>query len=77
MKKEGMHNVHTQGFGFGCTGLGLGLIGEVFALLLLCCWAGGGNMTCFRPGEWGRGGLVSVSFLMSVHELVRTLQHDD
>jgi hypothetical protein len=23
---------------------------------------GGGNMTCFGPGEWGRGGLLSVSW---------------
>ena len=29
-KKEGVHNVHTWGFGFGCTGAGLGRIGEVF-----------------------------------------------
>jgi hypothetical protein len=28
--KEGVHNVHTLGFGFGCTGIGLGRIGEVF-----------------------------------------------
>src|ERR671927_1283430 len=29
-QKEGVHNVHTLGFGFGCTGIGLGRIGEVF-----------------------------------------------
>jgi hypothetical protein len=28
--KEGVHNVHTLGFGFGCTGVGLGRIGDVF-----------------------------------------------
>jgi len=30
-KKGGVHNVHTRGFGFGCTGIRLGRIGEVFA----------------------------------------------
>ena len=30
LTKEGVHNVHTWGFGFGCTGIGLGRIGEVF-----------------------------------------------
>ena len=28
--KEGVHNVHTLGFGFGCTGVGPGRIGDVF-----------------------------------------------
>jgi hypothetical protein len=27
--KEGVHNVHTLGFGFGCTGVGLGRTGDV------------------------------------------------
>ena len=30
VKKEGVHNVHTRGFGFGCTGAGPGRIGYVF-----------------------------------------------
>ncbi|MDQ0821452.1 hypothetical protein QFZ79_003829 [Arthrobacter sp. V4I6] len=30
LTKEGVHNVHTWGFGFGCTGVGLRRIGEVF-----------------------------------------------
>jgi hypothetical protein len=29
-KKEGVDTVHTLGFGFGCTTIGLGRIGEVF-----------------------------------------------
>jgi hypothetical protein len=29
-QKEGVHNVHTLGFGFGCTGVGLVRIGDVF-----------------------------------------------
>ncbi len=29
-EKVGVHNVHTRGFGFGCTGIGLGRIREVF-----------------------------------------------
>ena len=28
-EKEGVHTVHTLGFGFGCTGAGLGRIGDV------------------------------------------------
>ncbi len=28
--KEGVHIVHTLGFGFGCTGIGLGRTGDVF-----------------------------------------------
>jgi hypothetical protein len=28
-QKVGVHNVHPLGFGFGCTGAGLGRIGEV------------------------------------------------
>ena len=28
--KEGVHNVHTLGLGFGCTGIGQGRIGDVF-----------------------------------------------
>ena len=28
--KRGVHNVHTTGFGFGCTGMGLGRLGDVF-----------------------------------------------
>jgi hypothetical protein len=30
LTKEGVHNVHTRGFGFGCTDAGLVPIGEVF-----------------------------------------------
>ncbi|MDQ0864639.1 hypothetical protein QF036_002220 [Arthrobacter globiformis] len=30
LTKEGVDSVHTLGFGFGCTGLGLGRTGEVF-----------------------------------------------
>jgi hypothetical protein len=30
LTKEGVDSVHTLGFGFGCTGLGLVRIGEVF-----------------------------------------------
>jgi hypothetical protein len=29
-KKEGVHNVHTRGFGFGCTGVRPGRMGDVF-----------------------------------------------
>ena len=29
-KKEGVHNVHTWGFGLGCTGIGRGRIVDVF-----------------------------------------------
>jgi hypothetical protein len=29
-KKEGVDSVHTWGFVFGCTGIGLGRIGDVF-----------------------------------------------
>jgi hypothetical protein len=29
-QKEGVHNVHTLGFRFGCTDVGLGRIGDVF-----------------------------------------------
>jgi hypothetical protein len=29
-KKRGVDSVHTLGFRFGCTGLGLGRIGDVF-----------------------------------------------
>jgi hypothetical protein len=28
--KKGVHNVHTLGFGFACSGIGLGRIGDVF-----------------------------------------------
>src|SRR5687768_7242961 len=48
--KEGVHNVHTLGFGFGCTGIGLGRIGDVF---------GGG--LCFQglaPGSSPTSGTV-------------------
>jgi hypothetical protein len=30
LTKEGVDSVHTLGFGFGCTGLGLGRITDVF-----------------------------------------------
>jgi hypothetical protein len=30
LTKEGVHNVHTLGFGFGCTGVGLGRTDDVF-----------------------------------------------
>ena len=49
-----MHNVHTLGFGFGCTGIGLVRIGDVFG--------GGADFQGLAPGSSPTSGTVFSLF---------------